>query len=528
MGDHQVAAAVPASVIWVLTTLVAVAWWVVLHRMKQRHYLGPKTWPVLGCILEQAAHFDVLHDWLLHYFKSLLTYSVPMMHINNTFTANPANVEWILKTNFDNYPKGKLIQERFEDWVGHGIFNVDGEEWKHQRKVATAEFASSKLRDFSVHVYRSEALKLVQVLSIAAKSHQTVDLQDLFMRLTLDTICKIGFGVNVGSLSPLLQEVPFAKAFDECSRLIIRRYIDTFWKVKRALNIGAEAQLRKKILVLDSFLYNIIETRHADMDAAKALGQSEVRNDLLSRFMMKDVACDGEVGDKKTLRDVCINFIIAGRDTTAVTLSWFFSELCKHPEIVKNILAEVSQVLHIEQESTQNDPKNNLNGNGKDYQGFAQRLTYQSLTKMHYLHAALTEALRLYPAVPLETKQAQNDDVFPDGMVIKGGNFVSFSPYAMGRLECLWGADVFEFKPERWLKGGIFQPPSPFKLTAFQAGPRMCIGKDSAYVQMKMTTILLLQFFNFELAKGQNLNYSMMLILYMANGMKVNVIQKSP
>jgi len=47
-------------------------------------------------------------------------------------------------------------------------------------------------------------------------------------------------------------------------------------------------------------------------------------------------------------------------------------------------------------------------------------------------------------------------------------------------------------------------------------------------VQMKMTTILLLQFFNFELAKGQNLNYSMMLILYMANGMKVNMIQKSP
>jgi cytochrome P450 len=79
-----------------------------------------------------------------------------------------------------------LIQERFEDWVGHGIFNVDGEEWKHQRKVATAEFASSKLRDFSVHVYRSEALKLVQVLSIAAKNHQTVDLQVycLFLRPT--------------------------------------------------------------------------------------------------------------------------------------------------------------------------------------------------------------------------------------------------------------------------------------------------------------------------------------------------------
>jgi len=61
--------------------------------------------------------------------------------------------------------------------MGHGIFIVDGEQWKHQRKVATVEFSSSKLRDFSVHAYRSEALKLVQILAIAAKNHEIVDLQ---------------------------------------------------------------------------------------------------------------------------------------------------------------------------------------------------------------------------------------------------------------------------------------------------------------------------------------------------------------
>ena len=61
-----------------------------------------------------------------------------------------------------------------------------------------------------------------------------------------------------------------------------------------------------------------------------------------------------------------------------------------------------------------------------------------------------------------------SNDVLPDGTKIKAGNFVSYSPYAMGRLESLWGGDAFEFKPERWLKDGVFQPTSPFKLTAFQ------------------------------------------------------------
>ena len=56
-----------------------------------------------------------------------------------------------------------------------------------------------------------------------------------------------------------------------------------------------------------------------------------------------------------------------------------------------------------------------------------------------------------------------------------------------------------------------------------QAGPRICIGKDSAYLQMKMTTCLLLKFFSFKLVEGQSLKYSMMVVLYMAHGLKTSV-----
>ncbi|KAH7423606.1 hypothetical protein KP509_12G063600 [Ceratopteris richardii] len=351
------------------------------------------------------------------------------------------------------------------------------------------------------------------------------------MRLTLDSICNIGFGVNLGSLSSELPDVPFMRSFDDSNKLIIRRYVDYAWKIKRALNVGGEAKLKKCVEIVDGFIYNVINIRRMEMTASRARGEELQKEDLLSRFMSLSNE-DGSPYSDKQLRDIVVNFIIAGRDTTALTLSWLFSMLCKSPTVIKNILSEADKVLN-DLNRTNETGHDGITINGfygrveskiqHDMCKYAELLNYQALNRMHYLHAAITEALRLYPAVPLESKVAVNDDIFPDGTKIKAGNFVSYSPYAMGRLECLWGDDAKEFKPERWLKDGIFQPVSPFKLTAFQAGPRICLGKDSAYLQMKMTTILLLKFFSFDMVENQSLEYSMMVVLYMAHGLKCKV-----
>uniref|UniRef100_A0A0C9S1X3 TSA: Wollemia nobilis Ref_Wollemi_Transcript_22298_2134 transcribed RNA sequence n=1 Tax=Wollemia nobilis TaxID=56998 RepID=A0A0C9S1X3_9CONI len=99
-------------------------------------------------------------------------------------------------------------------------------------------------------------------------------------------------------------------------------------------------------------------------------------------------------------------------------------------------------------------------------------------------------------------------------MRIEEGNVINYVPYAMGRMPRLWGEDALDFKPQRWLdKDGIFQPQSPFKFTAFQAGPRICLGKDSAYLQMKMAAALLLRFFRFQLVEGFQIKYTVALTL---------------
>ncbi|VAH72775.1 unnamed protein product [Triticum turgidum subsp. durum] len=136
---------------------------------------------------------------------------------------------------------------------------------------------------------------------------------------------------------------------------------------------------------------------------------------------------------------------------------------------------------------------------------------------MHYLHAALTETLRLYPAVPVDVKCCFSDDTLPDGHAVRRGDMVNYHPYTMGRMNFLWGDDAEEFRLERWHDDdGVFVPESPYKFTAFQAGPRICLGKEFAYRQMKIFAAVLLYFFRFEMWEHNSMvGYRPMLTLKM-------------
>lgn len=110
-----------------------------------------------------------------------------------------------------------------------------------------------------------------------------------------------------------------------------------------------------------------------------------MKEDILSRFIIQSEKDPENVTDCY-LRDIILNFMIAGKDTSANTLTWFFYMLCKHPLIQEKILQEVQETTSVKDASVDE---------------FADKLTDEALDKMQYLHAALTETLRLYPAVPV-------------------------------------------------------------------------------------------------------------------------------
>jgi hypothetical protein len=86
------------------------------------------------------------------------------------------------------------------------------------------------------------------------------------MKSTLDSIFKVAFGVELDSMCGSSEECPdFVKAFDDSSALILWKYVDIFWRIKRFLNIGSEAALKKNIKVIDNFVYKLIHTKIQQM-----------------------------------------------------------------------------------------------------------------------------------------------------------------------------------------------------------------------------------------------------------------------
>ncbi|KAE8793766.1 hypothetical protein D1007_31508 [Hordeum vulgare] len=455
--------------------------------------------PAVGTVFHQVYHLRRLHDYYTDMFREHMTFRLLSPGRGQIYTSDPAVVEHILKTNFANYGKGGSNYENMSDLFGDGIFAVDGDKWKQQRKIASYDFSTRALRDFSGGVFNKNAAKLAHIVSSNAA--------DLLMKATMDSIFTIAFGLDLNTLSGAAADEGgrFAAAFDDASEFTLLRYVNAFWKVARFLNVGAEAALRHRIKVVDEFVYKHIRARADEMADEKA-HDAESKCDLLSRFIQATTSESGKV-DYKYLRDIIMNIVIAGKDTTAGGLAWFLYMMCKHPEVQEKINEEARMAADA--------------GEAASIDEFSHSLTDEALNKMHYLHAALTETLRLYPSVPLDNKECFSDDVLPNGFSVGKGDMVFYAPYAMGRMERVWGDDVQAFRPERWLdQHGVFQPESPFKFTAFQAGPRICLGKEFAYRQMKIFAAVLLRFFVLGLRdKDASVNYRTMITLYIEQGL---------
>ena len=84
------------------------------------------------------------------------------------------------------------------------------------------------------------------------------------MRTTLDTTCRVGFGVDLGCLSPGLPKLPFSVSFENSNAASFHRFVDPLWRVKRILQVGREKILKESLKVMDEFTYNVIKTRKAE------------------------------------------------------------------------------------------------------------------------------------------------------------------------------------------------------------------------------------------------------------------------
>ncbi|KAK3123041.1 hypothetical protein QOZ80_8AG0622880 [Eleusine coracana subsp. coracana] len=207
--------------------------------------------------------------------------------------------------------------------------------------------------------------------------------------------------------------------------------------------------------------------------------------------------------------------MVAGRDTIGSTLSWFFYNLAKTPHVVAAIRKELKPIVSSRKHAA-------TTSNDTNTIGFFEPKDLKALV---YLQAALLESLRLYPPAPFERKTVLKDDVMPSGHEIRSDDTVIISLYALGRMESVWGKDCRDYRPERWLSddGLKLRYVPSHKFLAFNSGPRMCIGKDIAIMQMKIAAAAIVWNFDMEVLEGQTIEPKLSCLLQMKNELMVMV-----
>lgn len=477
------------------------------------------SYPLIGCLISYYKNRRRLIDW----YTQILSVSPSQTVVLSRFgaprtivTANPKNVEYILKSNFNNYPKGKQFTEILGDFLGVGIFNVDGKKWNEQRKFASHEFSAKSLRE-SVFVALDDVVRtrLEPLLNSLAESNAVLDLQDVLRRFSFDTICKVILGVDpltvTGPPDLISSRSPLSEAMDRASELCARRGsapVYAVWKFKRLLNLGSEKLLREAVGKVHECVNEIIQAKKEKLHEKNSSNSIAAgRDDLLSRSLMAGY------GDE-IVRDMVISFLMAGKDTTSAALTWFFWLVSGHEIVHEKLVDELTNSL--EKIGGKNRRENSL-----DF------LNVNVLKDLNYMTACLYESIRLYPPVAWDSKHAKEDDILPDGTVVYKGNRLTYFQYGMGRMENLWGKDCWEFRPERWFdENGALKIVNPYEFPVFQAGPRICLGREMALIQMKYVAASILSKFEIKPVCLNQPVFVPHMTAYMAGGFHVRVFSK--
>ena len=365
----------------------------------------------------------------------------------------PGAIRRMLLENLDNYPKSTVTKNLLRPAIGESLFIAEGAHWRWQRRAAAPTFSHRNMQTLAP-IMGAAAERSAE--RIGAAGRRAVDLYDEMVTTTFDVISDVTFSGG--------------EAFD---RNAVHRAIDDYivaagkvslfdmlgfpgW-VPRPGRLRSSAALKQMKRVADRAIDERVKRGPGDIP------------DLLDLLMQGEDPDTRRRMDVAELRDNLLTFIVAGHETTALTLSWALYLLAWAPEIQDRVREEITA---------------------------AGPLTAESLSAMPLLRCVVDETLRLYPPAGLVSRTAQEADVLC-GRDIAPGDTVMIPIYALHRHHALW-RDPDAFDPDR------FAGPRPdrYGYLPFGDGPRICIGASFAIQEAMIVLATLLSRFRFARVEG--------------------------
>jgi cytochrome P450 len=363
---------------------------------------------------------------------------------------HPDLIEEVLVTQQRNFAKGRFYR-LLGPLLGEGLLTSEGELWRRQRRLAQPAFHRER-----VAAYGDTMVALTERLLEGWRPGEVRDVHADMMRVTLEIVVKTLLDADAaGEASAVGEALPVA--LHELNGLMN----SPAFLLPEAVPTPGKWRLTRAVRRLDDVVYRIIRERRA------APGD---RGDLLSMFMAAQVepeesrdpagAPPTRMTDRQ-LRDEVMTIMLAGHETTALALTWTWYLLSEHPAVDERLREELGREL----------------GGRPPAVGDLPRLRYAELV--------LTEAMRLYPPIPIIGRQAIAACEL-GGYPLPAGTPVSFAQWSVHHDPRFYD-EPEAFRPERWADGLARRLPR-FAYFPFGGGPRLCIG--NAFAMMEATLLL--------------------------------------
>jgi cytochrome P450 len=391
-------------------------------------------------------------------------------------TIDPAVIQHVLKTNWENYEKSEIQVKRMGHFLGKGLLTTHGEAWRTQRRLIQKGFDRKQL----------DALSSIMQDSLADSLRDfdrevrlgPVDIYSQLMKMTFAMVARSLFGARLKNEDIDLVSHTICTVQEFIVRQTLQPYLNPWFQASGELRKHEEMRTRA-----DAVLLQYIQRRRHEPPG----------HDLLQTLMDARYS-DGEGMSDELVLSESMQLLVAGHETSSNGLSWLLYLLSSRPDCLERVRQEFDLVL-----------------------GDAP-LTHADVPRFEFTTQVIQEGLRLYPPFWMIDRMALADDRVGD-VVIPRGSTVIVYVYGAHHASRYW-ENPEDFDADRFVKASD-KLRQPFSYLPFGGGPRGCIGGNYAMLQILMILSEVLRRYDFELAPGQTIEARPMVILRPKHGIRM-------
>jgi cytochrome P450 len=372
----------------------------------------------------------------------------------------PETVAYVFVERHENFQR-KSPQHRhaLQPLLGDGLFVSDGALWKERRRVVAPVTHATRLPELAPAITEAAAEKVAEWGR--HPEGQPIDVLAEMGHLTAEIICRTIFGRALGAEAARAVVAGFADYQRQVGQIDILSLLGLPEWLPRPVGFRTRSAAQRIHRVVDALIADILDSGRDEASLIRAMAEARVPG------------TDAPM-DRVAFRNEAIVLFMAGHETTANTLAWALFILSQDPASATRLRAELDGVLA------------------------GRTATLADLPALPFARAVIEETLRLYPPVPILSREALGPDTIAGRPIVRG-DIIIVAPWLLHRNPKLWDRPD-AFLPDRFLPDA--PRPSRHAYIPFSVGPRVCTGQHLGLAEAVICLAMLVQAFEMELVPG--------------------------